>query len=159
MSAILEFSENIRPMYETDLDQVMSIEPYAYEHPWTKGIFHDCLRVGYSSWVIENEQGALVGYGVMSLGVGEAHILNLTVAPAMQGQGLGKMLLNHFIERASDHHLDTLLLEVRPSNKVAVALYDKAGFNEVGVRKDYYPSKYGREDALILALSLQQGAN
>ena len=154
MSAVLETSEKIRPMNEADLDMVMAIEPHAYEYSWTKGIFRDCLRVGYSSWVMENERGGIDGYGVMSLGVGEAHILNLTVAPAMQGQGLGKMLLNHFIERAHAHHLDTLLLEVRPSNKVAVALYDKAGFNEVGVRKNYYPSKYGREDAIILALSL-----
>ena len=154
MSAVLESSENIRPMNEADLDKVMTIEPYAYEYPWTKGIFRDCLRVGYSSWVIENEQGGLDGYGVMSVGVGEAHILNLTVTPEMQGQGLGKMLLNHFVDTARDHSLDTLLLEVRPSNKTAVALYAKAGFNEVGARKDYYPAKNGREDALILALAL-----
>jgi ribosomal-protein-alanine N-acetyltransferase len=154
MSAVLESSENIRPMHEVDLDKVMAIEPHAYKHPWTKGIFRDCLRVGYSSWVIENEHGEIDGYGVMSVGVGEAHILNLTVAPEMQGQGLGKMLLNHFIERARDYHLDTLLLEVRPSNKTAIAIYDKAGFNEVGVRNNYYPAKNGREDALILALSL-----
>ena len=141
-------------MTEADLDKVMTIEPHAYEYPWTKGIFRDCLRVGYSSWVIENEQGGLDGYGVMSVGVGEAHILNLTVTLDMQGQGLGKMLLNHFIDTARDHSLDTLLLEVCPSNKIAVALYAKAGFNEVGVRKDYYPAKHAREDALILALAL-----
>ncbi|MDH5190483.1 MAG: ribosomal protein S18-alanine N-acetyltransferase [Gammaproteobacteria bacterium] len=154
MSAVLELSENIRPMNEDDLDKVMAIEPYAYEHPWTKGIFRDCLRVGYSCWVIENEQGGIDGYGVMSVGVGEAHILNLTVAPEMQKQGLGKMLLQHFIELARHHALDTMLLEVRPSNKAAVALYVNTGFNEAGVRKDYYPAKQGREDALILALSL-----
>ncbi|MDH5665223.1 MAG: ribosomal protein S18-alanine N-acetyltransferase [Nitrosopumilus sp.] len=154
MSAVLESSENIRPMNEDDLDKVMAIEPHAYEHPWTKGIFRDCLRVGYSCWVIENEQGDIDGYGVMSVGVGEAHILNLTVAPEMQKQGLGKMLLQYFIELARHHALDTILLEVRPSNKAAVALYAKTGFNEVGVRKDYYPAKKGREDALILALSL-----
>lgn len=154
MSAVLESSENIRPMNEADLDKVMAIEPHTYEYPWTRGIFRDCLRVGYSSWVIENEQGDIDGYGVMSVGAGEAHILNLTVTPEMQGQGLGKMLLNHFIDTARYHSLDTLLLEVRPSNKTAVALYVKTGFNEVGTRKDYYPAKHGREDALILALAL-----
>ena len=154
MSAVLEYSFNIRPMDESDLDSVMEVEPHAYDYPWTMGIFHDCLRVGYSCWVLENKNAELEGYGVMSMGAGEAHILNLTVRPESQGQGFGKMLLNHFIETARSYHLDTLLLEVRPSNKAAVALYANSGFNEVGVRRNYYPAGKGREDALIMAFSL-----
>lgn len=142
-----------RPMLATDLDAVMEIEVRAYTHPWTRGIFQDCLRVGYNCWLYEQE-GRIQGYGVMSVAVGEAHILNLTVRPESQGQGLGRKLLKHFIGLAARHNADIVMLEVRPSNTRAVRLYEKLGFNEIGVRKDYYPAGQGREDALILALSL-----
>ena len=143
----------LRPMREGDLETVLAIERAAYSHPWTRGIFEDCLRVGYSCWVLE-EGRELVGYGVMMVAVGEAHILNVCVSPGHQRRGHGARLLAHLVALSRRHHADTALLEVRPSNRPALALYRKAGFNEVGVRRGYYPAANGREDALILALHL-----
>ena len=98
--------------------------------------------------------GELIGYGIMSTGAGEAHILNLCVGSAFQGQGLGRALLTRLLEEAGSLRVDTVFLEVRPSNVPAVTLYESMGFNCIGTRKDYYPAKYGREDATILALTL-----
>ncbi len=154
MSAILsDRGERLRPMTVDDLERVMAIEPLAYEFPWSEGIFRDCLRVGYCCWCYE-ENGELLGYGVMSVAAGESHILNLTVHPESQRRGIGRKLLNNFIQLARRHRADTLMLEVRPSNKSAIKLYDSMGFNEISRRRNYYPANGGREDALIFALSL-----
>lgn len=143
----------MRPFSLDDLNEVMAIEKRAYQFPWSAGIFSDCLRVGYCCWVYE-EESQIIGYGVMSIAAEEAHILNLTVAPESQRRGIGEKLMKAFMQLARQHGVDMLLLEVRPSNKAAIGLYAKLGFNEISVRKDYYPVAEGREDALILALSL-----
>ena len=154
MSAILaNRGAGIRPLTGADLDAVMEIEIRAYDFPWTESIFRDCLRVGYCCWCYENDE-ALQGYGVMSAAAGESHILNLTVRPESQRQGIGGTLMKHFLQLARRHGADTLMLEVRPSNRNAISLYEKLGFNEIGVRSNYYPAEDGREDALLLALSL-----
>jgi ribosomal-protein-alanine N-acetyltransferase len=140
-------------MREADIDDVLYIERGAYAFPWSEGIFRDCLRVGYSCWVLE-DGGAMVGYGIMSVGAGESHILNLCIGPGEQGRGLGRYLLEHLLAVARDHHARTTMLEVRPSNAPALRLYNNMGFNEVGVRRGYYPDRHGREDALVLALEL-----
>lgn len=140
-------------MRQSDLDAVMDIELQVYPFPWTAGIFRDCLLVGYVCWVYE-EDSRVQGYGVMSVGAGEAHVLNLCVRPSAQGRGLGRRLLRHLIEVARAHRAETALLEVRPSNRVAYHLYQSMGFNEVGIRNGYYPAEKGREDALIMACSL-----
>ena len=136
-----------------DLDAVMEIESRAYDCPWTQGIFRDCLRVGYCCWCYEID-GLIQGYGVMSVAAGESHILNISVRPESQRQGIGSKLMKHFLQLARRHDADTVMLEVRPSNKLAIKLYEKLGFNEIGVRRNYYPAHQGREDALLLALSL-----
>jgi ribosomal-protein-alanine N-acetyltransferase len=136
-----------------DLDAVMEIESRAYDFPWTQGIFRDCLRVGYCCWCYEID-GLIQGYGVMSVAAGESHILNISVRPESQRQGIGSKLMKHFLQLARRHDADTVMLEVRPSNKLAIKLYEKLGFNEIGVRRNYYPAHQGREDALLLALSL-----
>ena len=154
MSAILAMQgSRIRPLAMADLDTVMDIESQAYDFPWTQGIFRDCLRVGYCCWCYENE-GLIQGYGVMSVAAGESHILNLTVRPESQRQGIGGKLMKHFLQLARRHNADIAMLEVRPSNTSALRLYQKLGFNEISVRRNYYPSDNGREDALLLALSL-----
>jgi len=154
MSAILAMQgSRIRPLAMADLDTVMDIESQAYAFPWTQGIFRDCLRVGYCCWCYENE-GLIQGYGVMSVAAGESHILNLTVRPESQRQGIGGKLMKHFLQLARRHNADIAMLEVRPSNTSALRLYQKLGFNEISVRRNYYPSDNGREDALLLALSL-----
>ena len=144
----------MRPMQDADIDAVMTVESLAYEFPWTHGIFKDCLRVGYCCWVYTLEDD-IVGYGVMSVAAGEAHILNLTVQPQMQGQGLGRRLLQRLLTLARQHGADTAFLEVRTSNQAALKLYRDMGFNETGLRRGYYPARKGREDAVVFALSLQ----
>jgi len=132
----------------------MDIEVRAYGFPWTEGIFRDCIRVGYCCWCYE-VNGVIHGYGVMSVAAGESHILNLSVRPDSQRQGVGTKLMKHFLQLARRHNADTVMLEVRPSNTPAIRLYEKLGFNEIGVRRKYYPADGGqREDALLLALSL-----
>lgn len=150
MSAQRELQPRMRPMLDTDLKDVFLIEEQVYPFGWTMGIFEDCLRVHYSCWVMELE-GELVGYAVLSAAAGEAHILNVAVHPAFQGKGLGRQMMLFLLDAAREHGADTVFLEVRPSNRNALHLYDSLGFNQVGLRRDYYPAKVGREDAIIMA--------
>lgn len=140
-------------MAQADLDAVIAIEQRAYPNPWSVGIFRDCLRVGYDAWVIE-EGGQLVGYGLLSVAAGEAHLLNLCIDPGHQGRGLARRLLDLLLRRAAARTARTVFLEVRPSNARALGLYRAAGFDVIGHRKDYYPDGAGREDAVVLSLDL-----
>lgn len=144
---------NLRPMTKQDLDQIMAIEVRAYPYPWTRGIFRDCLKHDYHC-LLHEQDGAIIAYGVISAAVEEMHILNLTVTPDRQQQGLGKRLLTtlEMIGRGLD--AKTCFLEVRPSNTSAIRLYLNHGFNEVGLRKNYYPTQQGREHALLMAKTL-----
>ena len=151
MSAVLnEPALDFRPMRATDLTEVIEIEQRSYPYPWTRLIFSDCLHAGYSCWVCER-QGIIQGYGIISIAAGEAHLLNLCVRPESQRQGVGEKMLVQLVALARRHDAEIIFLEVRESNAAARRLYDKAGFNELGSRKDYYPAADGREDALILA--------
>lgn len=142
----------MRRMTTADLPQVLAIEQQNYLFPWEEDIFEDCLKAGYSCWVCE-ELDRVLGYCLLSIAVGEAHILNISVDPAEQKQGIGRKMLQHLIDTARGR-AETVFLEVRPSNKVAIALYNDMGFNEIGIRKNYYPAENGREDAIMLALQL-----
>ncbi len=153
MSARLVPQVAWRPMCATDLDQVMSIEPTLYSHPWTRGNFDDSLKAGYSCWVAERE-ATIVGYGVLMIGFREAHLLNVSVAVDWQRQGLGRALLEKFVELARRNDTVQLLLEVRPSNEGARRLYAGFGFREISVRRGYYPAGGGREDAILMGLVL-----
>jgi ribosomal-protein-alanine N-acetyltransferase len=143
----------IRTMDEADISSIMSIETRAYLFPWSVGIFLDCLRVGYKAWVYERNT-AIRGYTVMSYGAGEAHLLNLCVAPEWQRHGVGRALLGHVLIQAERLGATQIFLEVRPSNAIAIKLYQDMYFVEVGRRKGYYPAAEGREDALVLAKPL-----
>jgi ribosomal-protein-alanine N-acetyltransferase len=155
MSAVYKsLPELFRPMSEEDLNSVLEIENAVYQFPWSRTIFKDCLRVGYSCCVLEHEQLGLTAYGIMSTGAGESHILNLCVNPDAQGMGNGSKILHYMMDIATKRGSDTIFLEVRPSNLIARELYRNTGFNEVGMRRDYYPSQKGREDAIIMARSL-----
>ncbi|MEZ5460942.1 ribosomal protein S18-alanine N-acetyltransferase [Dokdonella sp.] len=154
MVAILqEPISNFRAMRASDLEAISRIELSAYPYPWTFGIFRDCMAAGYECWVLERS-AELIGYGVLSVAGGEAHVLNLCVAPAEQGHGHGRRILARLLDLARWHHADRVFLEVRPSNKAAVALYDSVGFNEIGKRPNYYPGRNSREDALVMAIEL-----
>ena len=136
-----------------DVPTVAALEIRAYAFPWTAGIFRDCLASGHHCWVTESADG-LVGYGVLSVGANEAHLLNLCVDPALQGCGMGRRLLQRMVDLARWHMADRVFLEVRPSNPVAIALYASEGFSEIGRRPRYYPAFNGREDALVMAMDL-----
>jgi ribosomal-protein-alanine N-acetyltransferase len=140
-------------MTEVDLSMVLANERAAYEFPWTLGIFRDCLRVGYHCRVLEASRG-VIGHGIMSVAAQECHLLNICVRPDFQRRGYGRDLVTHLLELARAKRAITALLEVRVSNAAAYRLYAGMGFDEVGVRHNYYPARHGREDAIILALDL-----
>lgn len=156
MSAVLDDLNSMgtfRLMREDDLDTIIAIEESVYPFPWTRGIFFDCLNIGYLCWVLENDQ-KIIAYSVMSVAVGEAHLLTIVVPQDEQGKGYGKQMLDEMIRHAVNDNANTMYLEVRTSNKTAIQLYHQRGFNELGIRNNYYPAENGREDALILALDL-----
>lgn len=144
----------VRSMQAEDLDDVMRNELRAYEFPWARGVFLDCLRGNYECWVLLDEQ-QIVGHGILSYGAGEAHVLNVCVGVEFQGRGYGRVLLSHLVDRAGARNSEVVFLEVRVSNVVASALYESFGFNEIGRRRNYYPAREGHEDARVLALQLQ----
>ena len=157
MSAQLKSNLILRPMREDDLDAVMQIEPTIYSHPWTRGNFSDSLNSGYSAWVLEENTKNnmnLIGYALMMLVMDEVHLLNLSIAKHRQKQGLGFYLLEHLISNAKQYKAGNMFLEVRSSNVSAITLYENMGFNEMAVRRGYYPSENGREDAVLMGLVL-----
>ena len=156
MSALLQPEARLRMMQYADLDQVLAIERAAYSFPWTRGNFVDSLAVGYLAELLEQDGRGLVGYFVAMLGVGEMHLLNLTVAPAQQRRGHARCLLDVLERRCLDQNLPRLWLEVRASNARARQIYARRGFAEVGLRRAYYPAaKAQREDAIVMSLELQ----
>jgi ribosomal-protein-alanine N-acetyltransferase len=164
MSAILKMQPaelnlryKLRPMQMADLDVIMAIEPHIYSHPWTRGNFSDSLNSGYSAWVLEDSSDAaqkIMGYALMMMVLDEAHLLNLSIAKAYQKKGLGRFLLEHMLAIANKHQAEHMFLEVRSSNIAAIALYENLGFNEMSIRRGYYPAASGREDAVLMGLAL-----
>jgi ribosomal-protein-alanine N-acetyltransferase len=154
MSAVPEtIPLRFRAMSYADLHTVMAIERSAYAFPWSETIFRDCIRVGYRCRLLEI-RSRIEAYAVMSIGAGEAHLLNLCVRAESQRRGLARRLLDHLLELACANAVQTVFLEVRPSNKRAIALYYALGFCEIGWRRGYYPASGGREDALMMAMEL-----
>jgi [ribosomal protein S18]-alanine N-acetyltransferase len=143
----------LRPMRAEDLAAVAAIEAGCYEFPWTASIFRDCLRAGYNCWVLVDGELA-IGYGILSVAAGEAHVLNVCIAHEAQGVGHGKRLMKRLMDLARWHHAERVFLEVRPSNPRAIELYHQLGFNEIGRRPNYYPAARGREDAIVMAIEL-----
>ncbi len=157
MSAAVEPRTEIRLMLPADLKSVAAIERAAYRYPWSLGIFRDCLLAGYYCIVL-NVAGAVTGFAIMSSAAAEAHVLNICVHPAARRFGYGRRLLNALMVKAHEVEVEQIFLEVRPSNKAALALYRSSGFVEIGVRPAYYQAEFGREDAVVLSAALQQSA-
>jgi ribosomal-protein-alanine N-acetyltransferase len=153
MSARLASVTTYRKMGDADLAQVLAIENAVHAHPWTRGNFADSLDAGYHCWLAERE-ARLVGYGIVLVGAGEAHLLNLSVALEWQRRGIGGELTRFLARLARDYGAERIFLEVRPSNTAARALYASSGFSEIGVRRAYYPAADGREDALVMEMRL-----
>ncbi|MFM7120100.1 MAG: ribosomal protein S18-alanine N-acetyltransferase [Gammaproteobacteria bacterium] len=152
-------------MTPDDLDVVLVNEVAAYPFPWTRGNFEDCLKERRDCRLLLAPGPAVCGpavcgpavfgHGVLSVAAGEAHVLNVCVAPVCQGRGYGRALLDHLLGRAQEQGAEVVFLEVRPSNGVAIALYESVGFNEIGRRRNYYQAAIGHEDALVMALDLR----
>jgi [ribosomal protein S18]-alanine N-acetyltransferase len=140
---------DIRPMHELDIPMVVAVEKSSYQFPWSEGIFRDCLRVGYVCRVVDvsNDLG---GYGIMSVGAGEAHILNVCVRSEYRCRGFARKTLLYLLDRARASGMQEAFLEVRPSNVAAARLYHSLGFEQVGIRRGYYQATVGREDACVL---------
>ena len=153
MVQVSEADLKFREMVQADLDDVLIVEERAYAFPWTRGIFTDCLSKNYVCRVACVE-GEIVGHAVLSFGAGEAHLLNICISRLYQGYGFGRVFARHMADKAAALGAQTLYLEVRPTNRSAIALYQSMGFAQIGTRKDYYPVEGGREDAWVLALAL-----
>jgi ribosomal-protein-alanine N-acetyltransferase len=138
-------------MNVADIEDVIAVELNAYPFPWTRGNFLDSLDSGYEAWVLRDEDRVLLGYFLMMYAVEEVHLLNITVRPNRQGQGLGRKLLDKLIGLARDAGMHAVLLEVRPSNDHALQIYHHLGFVKIGQRKNYYPAAGAtREDAIVM---------
>ena len=146
----------VRAMRSEDLPAVGEIEAASYDYPWSAGIFGDCLRAGHSCWVLSAE-AVVAGYGILSMGAGEAHVLNICIGPAYRGKGLGRHLLRRLLDIARWNGAERVYLEVRTSNPLAKTLYESVGFQEIGRRPRYYPARDGREDAIVMALEIAAG--
>lgn len=153
MSAVPKQPARLEPMREADLAAVLAVERTIYRHPWTRGNFADSLHAGYQCWSCWNGR-ELIGYFVLLVAAGEAHLLNLSVAEAYQGRGHGGALLSEIVRIARAQGAHHVFLEVRPSNRAAQALYTRFGFRRIAMRSGYYPDGEGREDAFILKLAL-----
>jgi ribosomal-protein-alanine N-acetyltransferase len=143
----------IRSLKKADLPAVLAIEKLVYKFPWSGQIFKDCVSCSYSNWALI-KQGELIGYSILSIAVGEAHILNICIHPDQQGKGLARLFLNDLLTEAKKKNAESVFLEVRPSNAAAVSLYESMGFKQIGQRKNYYPTADGREDAVVYSIDL-----
>ncbi|HWU76321.1 MAG TPA: ribosomal protein S18-alanine N-acetyltransferase [Rhodanobacter sp.] len=153
MVAVIKPVIQVRAMRMEDLPAVSALENISYEFPWSAGIFTDCVKAGHPCWVLCVDE-VVAGYGILSAGAGEAHVLNVCIAPDHRGRGLGRHLLGRLLDIARWNGAQRVYLEVRPSNPLAKALYESVGFLQIGRRPRYYPARDGREDAIVMALEL-----
>lgn len=142
-----------RPMLATDLDWVVAVERELHASPWSRGNFGDAMSAGYACWTFW-ENGSRVAYAILMSVLDEAHLLNLTVAAAHQGRGMGAAVLSFLLDEARRHGAAQCFLEVRESNRVALSLYRARGFEAIGRRKGYYPGRQAREDAIVMRYGL-----
>ena len=147
-----EHTLSFRPAVLADLPELVKNDTRSYAFPWTEGVFRDCINGPQDCWVARNPAGLVIGHAVLSVAVNEAHLLNLCVTRDQQGFGFGRQFMHFLLGALKEKGAQVLFLEVRPSNRIAIALYQSMGFREIGVRKDYYPAPLGREDARVFAL-------
>ncbi|HEY8855903.1 MAG TPA: ribosomal protein S18-alanine N-acetyltransferase [Rugosibacter sp.] len=137
-----------------DLHAVVAAEAVLHGSPWTHGQFADSLAAGHDALLAYDGSGSLMGYGVVMMAADEADLLNISVLPGFQRQGVGTAFLQHLIVRAQAQQAKRMLLEVRATNQAALALYARLGFAEIGRRRGYYPADEQREDAIVMARDL-----
>ena len=140
---------HVRQLTEADLQQVCAIENRAYKLPWSNKIHAQCVESGYPSLVLE-QGGAIIGYAIFNYLYDECHLMNIVTEPSLQGLGVASHLIMAMYDKAKESGMVKVILEVRASNQIAIEFYHKQGFAEIGLRKDYYKSEEGREDALVM---------
>jgi [ribosomal protein S18]-alanine N-acetyltransferase len=144
----------LRDMIDSDLESVLLIEQQVHAHPWTRGNFSDALSGDYLCKVAELD-GKMIGYAVLMQGVDDAELLDIGIAAQNQRQGWGRKLLQAMLALAQELGKQRMVLEVRASNAVAIALYRSMEFVEIGLRRDYYPVENNRrEDAILMGRQL-----
>lgn len=141
------------PMHIDDLEYIYKLELESYSFPWTKEILRDCILYKYDSYSVFIDN-TLVGYIISKISFPETHVLNLTVDINYRNNGIGQALMELTINDARIRKSQDIILEVRSRNLIAQALYNKLGFEKIGIRKGYYDSENGREDAFVLKLKL-----
>lgn len=168
-SADNEAELSFLPMQIADLDEVLRIESVSHIHPWTKGNFSDSLAAGHWAYCIRPQVDQMVkgsyldpavlwAYCILFPAVDELHLLNITVSPHLRKLGLGKRMMAAIEGVAAQQNMPRIILEVRPSNKAALVLYQKLGYEQIGIRKNYYPASLEtgtREDAIVMAKSIK----
>ena len=145
----------IRRLGMPDIDRIFEIEEVAYPFPWTRGIFEECMRVGYACFGLQIGKD-LAGYTVLSSAAGKAHLLNLCIHLDWQHRGYGSLLLEYAINHVARLENHAIFLEVRASNVRAANLYENRGFKVIGQRPGYYSAGQRREDAIVVRLTLVQ---
>lgn len=154
MVASVEQSLIYRHLHLSDIDDVMAVEQSNYDFPWSRQIFLDCLKANYLCRALEDSQSKFIGYAIMTAAAQESHILNISVNTDYQGKGFGRDFMNYLIDEAEQKASKYIILEVRPSNQIALKLYYSLGFLQIGIRRDYYQSLEGREDAIVMQLNI-----
>ena len=155
MSAVLKSEAlDIRPIQENDFPSVLKIEQASYRFPWSERLFLDCVAAGYHCRVLLKE-GDVAGYCIVAHAAEEVHVLNICVGPEYRREGCARLLIKNEISIGAESGAKEIYLEVRVSNLGAIDLYKGLGFKNVGVRKDYYPTGSGREDAYVFRLLLE----
>ena len=146
----------IRPATPVDIAAMLDIEQQATSHPWSQALFESCFGERYFNFVLE-QHNVICGFYIGEFIAGEASLFDICIAPAAQGRGFGRLLLEHFINQADEREAFECWLEVRESNVKAITLYQKAGFHQTGKRPNYYPTATGHEDAILMGLPLRMG--
>lgn len=141
----------IRPLCETDVEVVVEIAHQSQQNSWSYDVFKDCMKADYANYVLESD-GVVVGFWVALLQGLECQLMNIGVAKACRRRGYGAQLLDHLLRHCKSSCCRRIILEVRASNTPAIQLYQSRGFREIGIRKRYYPTQGGREDAVVYFL-------
>ena len=143
----------IRPMQITDVPCVSQLESALFSYPWGQAAFYDCLSSPFYAWVMTSDD-LILGYAIVMLAADESQLLSIGIAESLQGQGWGHYLLKAIVALVQAKGIEKMFLEVRVSNISAIRLYERFGFEYVGIRRAYYPAEQGREDARVYTLGI-----
>ena len=144
---------NFKNVVLCDIEKIVLIEEDCHISPWSKTNFLDSISAGNLFQVLKDDE-LIIGYYIACFAADECELLNITVSKNLHRQGFGKAIISYLINNCLERKTSNLFLEVRRSNKNAILLYEQKGFNEVGIRPNYYKTSNGNEDAILMALSL-----